>query len=153
MTTENSKTVIRVHDPKGIACLHRLSKLQPRPYTKFILSKPTYKNKKWGIRSYVDYELIEEDGAVVILLQKGLTVDESNYALWSVATLLLEASEKAKAAKKRAAMVVANKAGGLVLVMFWVKRVGRYSIDIVSRLFNLPTELCYKVRRFFQRRK
>jgi hypothetical protein len=117
------------------------------------LSKPTYKNKKWGIRSYVDYELIEEDGAVVILLQKGLTVDESNYALWSVATLLLEASEKAKAAKKRAAMVVANKAGGLVLVMFWVKRVGGYSIDIVSRLFNLPTELCYKVRRFFQRKK
>jgi hypothetical protein len=153
MITENSQTIVRVQDPKTITCLHRLSKLRPRPYTKFILSKPAHKNKKWGIRSYVDYELIEEDGAVVILLQKGLTVDESNYALWSVATLLLEASEKTKAAKKQAAMVVANKAGGLVWVMFWVKHMGRYLTDIASRLFNLPTELYYKVQRFFQRRR
>ena len=150
---ENDNNTVRVSDPKIITCLQRLSAFQPQPYTKFLLSKPVRKNKKWEIRSSVDYELAEDDAAVVIMLKKGLTVDESNYALWSVATLLKKASEEAKAAKKRAEDIAARKAGGITLTAYWIKRTIKYLTNMASRLFNLPTELYYKVQRFVQRRK
>ena len=152
---ENDNNTVRVSDPKVIACLQRLSAFQPQPYTKFLLSRPVRKNKKWEIRSSVDYELVEDDAAVVIMLQtqKGLTVDESNYALWSVATLLKKAAEEAKAAKKRAEDTAARKAGGITLMVYWIKRTIKHLTNMASKLFNLPTELYYKVQRFFQRRK
>ena len=150
---ENNESTVRVSDPRTIVCLQRLSGFEPRSYTKFLLSKPVHKNKKWGIRSYVDYELVEEDAAVVIMLKKGLSVDEANYALWSVATLLKKASDEAKAAKKKAEEIAVKKAGGVTLMAFWVKSVIKYLTNMVSRLFNLPTELYSIVQRFLQRRK
>ena len=150
---ENNENVVTVSDPRIVVCLQRLSGFKPRPYTKFLLSRPVHKNKKWEIHSYVDYELVEEDAAVVIMLKKGLSVDEANYALWSVAALLKKASEEAKAAKKRVEEAAARKAGGVTLMAYWIRSAIKYLKGIASKFFNLPTELYYMVQRFLQRRK
>lgn len=148
-----NRVVVKVSDAKMLDCLQRLSAFEARPYTKFILAKPVHKRQKWDIRSYVDYELAEDDAAVVIMLKKGLSVDEANYALWSVAVLLKDAAKKAKAAKKKLEKQAAMKAGGNTLLMYYAKKIMGYLIVLPGKLFSLPTELYYIMKRFYQRRK
>jgi hypothetical protein len=150
--TEREKIVVRVGDPNKLRCLQRQNAFEAYLYTKFILAKPVHKKQKWDIRSYVDYELAEDDASVVIMLKKGLSVDESNYALWSVAVLLKDAARKAKAAKKKLEKQAAMKAGGNTLLMYYAKKIMKYLNVLLGKLFNLPTELYHIIKRFYQRR-
>jgi hypothetical protein len=151
--TDRDRVMISISDPKKISCIQRMSQCEPRLYTKFLLSKPAHRLGKWEIRSYVNYEMVDNDAAVVVLLQKGLSVSEANYALWNVATLMLKASKKAKAAKKIAEDIAAQKSGGFAPIRLKLGRAIEYLVRQARGLFDLPTLLYNAVQRFIQARR
>jgi hypothetical protein len=151
--TETDRLEIKINDPNKLHCLLRLNDYAPEVYTRFVVSKPKVKKSKWRMRSQVQLELMEHDGDVVILLKKGLSVNESTMALWSVAEVLRKASKAAIKEKKRLEKLALKEKGLSIytfgyLVPLAVGQVAR----VVTAIFDAPFTIVNAIIQLLTRR-
>jgi hypothetical protein len=130
---------LTVVSSRKLACLKSRNKYEPKPFTKFYILAPPNLRGRWRIRSVVQDELQGNDD-VIVLLRKGLKVDEANFALYQVASLLKKASEAAMDKKKELTK-------GLLHPSRW--------IEILTTIFSLPLQLLNRgilwVKRYLNR--
>jgi hypothetical protein len=151
--TEDDKIVIKMNDSNKLHCLLRLNEYTPEVYTRFVMSQPKVKNGRWGMQSQVRFELMEHDGDVVVLLKKGLSVNESTLALWSVAKVLMEAAKAAIKEKKRLEKLALKKKGLFSYIFeFVVPLVARKVARVVTAIFNAPFTIMNIIIRLLTRR-